>query len=116
MYIFINSDQNISCLVLSFAIKGMNEKLNEHYEDYGNYFFGLPSLAQFLTSSSYLTQNQNMLHDDYVFFMYLILLVYFYHLWLSNKNASTNTTYFDQIILISIISIMCVRLYEVYVV
>ena len=36
MYIFINSDQNISCLVLSLAIKGMNEKLNENYEDYGN--------------------------------------------------------------------------------
>jgi hypothetical protein len=68
----------------------MNEKLDEYYEDYGNYFFGLPSLAQFLTSSSYLTQNQNMLHADYLFLCVFNTFSIFPS-YLANTIASTNT-------------------------
>ena len=79
----------------------MNFMIGLLYEDHGNYFFGLLILVLFLTSSSYFTQNQNMLHADYVFFTYLILLVYFYHLWLIKMHLqilirSNNPHYFTM--------------------
>ena len=78
--------------MLSFAINGMNEKLNELYEDHGNYLllrvtnFGPISnvFVIFHPKSKYASCGLCFLYVFNTFSLFLSSL--------ADKNASTNTT------------------------